>query len=87
LTSKIAQLVLEGFLKRGADPGTSLLTPTERRIVQLLAEGRSNKEVARFQNISVKTAEIHRAHIARKLAFKSMSDLVHYAVRNGIIEA
>jgi DNA-binding CsgD family transcriptional regulator len=63
------------------------LTPTERRIVQLLAEGRSNKEVARFQNISAKTAEIHRSHIARKLGFKSMSDLVHYAVRNGIIEA
>ena len=62
------------------------LTPAERRIVQLLAEGKSNKEVANAHNISVKTVETHRANIMRKLGMRSMSDLVHYAVRNQIIE-
>jgi DNA-binding CsgD family transcriptional regulator len=51
----------------------------------LLAEGRSNKEVAAELGISVKTAETHRANIMRKLNLQGTSDLVHYAVRNGII--
>jgi DNA-binding CsgD family transcriptional regulator len=60
------------------------LTAREREIVQLLAEGKSNKEVAAVLNISVKTAETHRANIMRKLNLHSTSDLVHYAVRNRI---
>jgi DNA-binding NarL/FixJ family response regulator len=86
-SSKIAQKVLEGYLKDSARGGAkSVLTPAERRIVQLLAEGKSNKEVANAQDISVKTVETHRANIMRKLGLRSMSDLVHYAVRNEIIE-
>jgi len=87
-SSKIARRVLDGYLKdRARVGGKSPLTPAERRVVQLLAEGKSNKEVANLQAITVKTAETHRANIMRKLGLRSMSDLVHYAVRNEIIEA
>jgi DNA-binding NarL/FixJ family response regulator len=87
-SSRIAQKVLAGYLKNSSrDDGKSHLTPAERRVTQLLAEGKSNKEVANLQGISVKTAETHRASIMRKLGLRSMSDLVHYAVRNEIIEA
>jgi DNA-binding NarL/FixJ family response regulator len=87
-SSKIARRVLEGYLRDAARGETkSPLTPAERRIIQLLAEGKSNKEVANLQDITVKTAETHRANIMRKLGLLSMSDLVHYAVRNEIIEA
>lgn len=63
----------------------SRLTPREREILQLLAEGKSNKEVAALLNISVNTAEAHRANIMLKLDFRSLADLVLYAVRNNII--
>jgi DNA-binding NarL/FixJ family response regulator len=62
------------------------LTSREREIVQLLAEGRSSKEVASSLGISVKTAETHRANIMRKLDLHSVSELVLYAVRNQIVE-
>src|ERR1700686_2999354 len=63
------------------------LTSREREIVQLLAEGKSSKEVASSLCISVKTAETHRANIMRKLELHSLSALVRFAVRNQIIEA
>ena len=85
-SSKIAQKVLEGYLRDLAPGCKSQLTPTERRVIQLLAEGKSNKEVASIEEIAVNTAETHRASIMRKLKLRSMSDLVHYAVRNEIIE-
>jgi len=62
------------------------LTPREREIVQLLAEGKGNKEIAEFLGISVKTAETHRANIMLKLNFHSITELVRYAVRNHIIQ-
>jgi DNA-binding NarL/FixJ family response regulator len=54
--------------------------------VQLLAEGNSNKDIARVLKISVKTAETHRSNIMRKMAFESLPELVRYAIRNNIIE-
>jgi len=63
------------------------LSPREREIVQLLAEGKSNKDVAAALGISVRTAEAHRASVLRKLGIDSIADLVRYAIRNGIIEA
>ncbi|MGB7846493.1 MAG: response regulator transcription factor [Candidatus Acidiferrum sp.] len=63
----------------------SRLTPREREILQLLAEGKSNKEVASLLGISVNTAEAHRANIMLKLDFHSITDLVLYAIRNNII--
>ncbi len=62
------------------------LTPREREILQLLAEGKSNKEIGNILAISVKTAETHRANIMLKLDFHSITELVRYAVRNKIIE-
>ena len=63
------------------------LTPREREILQLLAEGKGNKEIAEFLQISVKTAETHRANIMLKLDFHSITELVRYAVRNQIIQS
>lgn len=89
-TSKVARLVLEGYLRgpgeARAEAQANVLSAREREIVQLLAEGASNKEVARALDISVKTAETHRSNIMRKMQFESLSDLVRYAVRNKIIE-
>ena len=71
----------------GAERLARPLTPREREIVQLLAEGKSNKEIATFLKISVKTAETHRANIMLKLNFHSVTELVRYAVKNKIIQA
>ena len=64
-----------------------LLTMREREILQLIAEGKSNKEVSAQLNISVRTVENHRARIMRKLRLRSFSSLVRYAIRNKIVEA
>lgn len=88
-TSKVTQLVLEGYLRSAPEVPAAMptLSAREREIVQLLAEGRSNKEVAQRLAISVKTAETHRSNIMRKMAFDSLADLIRYAVRNKIIDA
>jgi DNA-binding NarL/FixJ family response regulator len=90
-TSKVASMVLAEYLKtqregrNGSSSSSSLLSPREREIVQLLAEGKTNKEVSATLNISVKTAETHRHHIMQKLELRSIADLVHYAIRNHIV--
>jgi DNA-binding NarL/FixJ family response regulator len=88
-TSKVARVVLEGYLRApSADtPESPVLSARELEIVQLLAEGKSNKDVARALGISVKTAETHRSNIMRKTGFGSLAELVRFAIRNGIIEA
>ena len=90
-TAKISEMMLEGFLKGGVvDPSKlapSSLTAREREIVQLLAEGKTNKEIAELLDISVKTVETHRSHIMEKLNLHSISELVRYAVRNELIQA
>ncbi len=72
--------------KQAGLPGEKL-SPRERQIMQLLAEGRSNKEVAMELGVSVRTVENHRARIMKKLQLRSLSDLVRHAIRNNIIEA
>ena len=88
-TSKVARIVLDGYLRAPAAEaaGPPVLSPRELEIAQLLAEGKSNKEVAKALAISVKTAETHRGNIMRKTGSTSLADLVRYAIRNGIIEA
>jgi DNA-binding NarL/FixJ family response regulator len=91
-TAKVAQVILDGYLRKGslsedATPVDSRLTPRQREILQLLAEGKSSKEVAVTLDMSVKTAETHRANIMRRLNCHSVTDLVRYAVRNEIIQA
>ena len=65
----------------------ALLTSREREVLQLLAEGQANKEVATALGITTKTAETHRARIMAKLEVHSMSEMVRYAIRNSIIQA
>ena len=93
-TAKVAQIVLDGYLDGNKPNGQETipssgtrLTPRQREVVQLLAEGKSSKEVAVALGLSVKTAETHRANIMRRLDCHSISELVCYAVRNNIIQA
>jgi DNA-binding NarL/FixJ family response regulator len=90
LTSRISEVLFRRFEQEsGGEKGgrpEAALTAREREIVQLLAEGRSNKEVAASLTISIKTVETHRASIMRKLNLDSLSDLVRYAIRHQIIE-
>jgi DNA-binding NarL/FixJ family response regulator len=86
-TSRVAENVLDSFLNRETKPSPKdRLTPREREVVQLLAEGKTSKEVAVALNLSVKTAETHRTNIMRKLDLHSVADLTLYAVRNGIVQ-
>jgi DNA-binding NarL/FixJ family response regulator len=84
-TSKVSSLVLKGYLNPSTRENPAL-TPREREIVQLVAEGKSTKEVADKLNISPKTAETHRTNIMRKLNLHSVSELVRYAIRNKLVE-
>jgi DNA-binding NarL/FixJ family response regulator len=89
LTSTVTEFVLDDYLHRKEEGNASpaALTPREREIIQLLAEGKSNKETAVALTVSVKTVEAHRANIMRKLRLRSVSDLVRYAIRNKIVQA
>jgi DNA-binding NarL/FixJ family response regulator len=91
-TSRATEVMLTSFSDGGpkqdvSEPLRDRLTTREREIVQLLAEGKSSKEVASSLNISVKTAETHRANIMRKLQIHTVIELVRYAIRNQIVEA
>ena len=89
-TSRVSEVVLGGYLGGAAaapaDGASSRLSPRERQIVKLVAESKSNKEVAHILQISVKTVESHRAHIMEKLGLHSVTELVRYAIRNNIVE-
>jgi len=91
-TTKVSEILFSKILNRAegsrdaSEPGQRL-SAREREIVQLIAEGKSNKEVAEALGISVRTAETHRASVLRKLNLNSVADLVRYAIRNKIIEA
>jgi len=89
LTSAVTEFVLDDYVQRvdAVDAGQPAVTPRERQIIQLLAEGKSNKESAAALGVSVKTIEAHRANIMRKLHLRSASDLVRYAIRNNIAQA
>ncbi len=88
-TSRVAQMMLDGYLRPQDDSepsGQGVLTPREREVIQLVAEGKSTKEVAMALSLSVKTAETHRTNLMRKLDLHSVAALTLYAVRNGIVQ-
>jgi DNA-binding NarL/FixJ family response regulator len=88
LTTRVTEVVLDGFLKGMADDAVGeALTPREREVLQLVAEGRSSKSIAAGLGVTVKTIESHRASLMRKLHLRTVADLVRYAVRNGLVEA
>jgi DNA-binding NarL/FixJ family response regulator len=91
-TSKVAEMVLHGYLEtrstslKPVASRTQSLTSREREVLTLVADGKSNKEVAVELKISVKTAEAHRINIMRKLNAHSVVDLVKYAMRNNMLQ-
>lgn len=89
-SGKISEMLLRGYLEgsRKTESETiPTLTPREREVVQLLAEGKSSKEVASILGTSPATVDTQRAKIMQKLDLHSVTDLVRYAIRNHIIEA
>lgn len=90
LTPKVSEVVLEGFLRIGDQPqqgerSQNRPTPREAEIIQLLAEGKANKEIASALGITVRTVETHRAKIMLKLGLHSLTDLIHYAIRHKMV--
>jgi len=85
----ISKILVEDYMRqlesRGAEDTYELLTNREREILQLLAEGKTNKDVANMLNLSLYTVETHRTHILQKLNLHSVPELILYAVRKGII--
>jgi DNA-binding NarL/FixJ family response regulator len=89
-TSKVSRLIVDGFLndrRIAAADEAVCITPRQREVVQLIAEGKSNREIGFILNITEKTAETHRANIMRRLNLHSVSEIVRYAVRNEVIQA
>ncbi|MGD0619679.1 MAG: response regulator transcription factor [Bryobacteraceae bacterium] len=86
---KVSQVLKEEYVNeleaRGAEDTWELLTDREREILQLVAEGKTNKEIAAVLNISTYTIDTHRGHILQKLNLHSAPELILYAVRKGII--
>ena len=88
-TPKVAQMMLDGYLRPHTESDAStqrILTPREREVIQLVAEGKTTKEIATTLSLSVKTAETHRTNLMRKLDLHSIADLTLYAVRSGIVQ-
>ncbi len=92
-TPKVAQKILDGYKSttsgkpRVGHKASAVLTPRQTEVVQLVAEGRTSKEVAAALGITVKTADTHRSNILRALNYHSRTDLIRYAIRNHIITA
>ena len=93
-TSRLAMTMAQNFmagrpgdviLDENGDP-SSPLTGRETQVVQLLAEGKSNKEAARMLGLSTRTIESHRNHVMRKMRFTNLADMVRFALRNNLIE-
>jgi len=97
LSPTISKQVVDGYLGRTSSPATApasgatdrsdldVLTPRQREILQLVAEGKSTKEVAQLLDLSAKTVETHRAQIMDRLGIRDLAGLVRYAVRTGLV--
>lgn len=86
-TTHVSRMIVEGFLRAKDGGDEDPLSSREREVLQLIAEGRSTKEIAYRLDVSVKTAESHRTNLMRKIGARSVADVVRYAVRTGIIAA
>lgn len=90
LSPEIASLVVESYLNREHEEGHSstvfmLLTPRERQILQLLAEGHTTRDIANMLYISQKTVDVHRQNISKKLQLHTLADLIKYAIKEGLV--
>jgi two-component system, NarL family, response regulator NreC len=85
----VSKVLLDDYVRKlkrsGADDAYDLLTPREREVLQLVAEGKSNKDIANLLNMSVYTVESHRSNLMEKLNLRGLPELILYAVRKGII--
>jgi two-component system, NarL family, response regulator NreC len=85
----VSRLLLDDYVRKlkrsGTEDAYDLLTPREREILQLIAEGKSNKDIANLLDLSVYTIESHRENLMKKLNLKGLPELILYAVRRGII--
>jgi two-component system response regulator NreC len=88
-SSEISKMLVEDYIReirtRGVEDSYDLLTAREREILHLLAEGKSNKEIAALLNLSVFTVETHRRNLQEKLNLHTFAELILYAVRKGVI--
>jgi DNA-binding NarL/FixJ family response regulator len=85
LSPAVSGAVLDDYRKNVSDP-VDMLTTREREVLQMIAEGKTNKEIANLLNLSVYTVDAHRGRIMEKLNMHSVTDLVRFAVRKGIID-
>ena len=85
----VSKVLLDDYVRKlkrsGTDDPFDLLTPREREVLQLVAEGKSNKDIANLLNLSVYTVESHRSNLMEKLNLRGLPELILYAVRKGII--
>ena len=85
----VSRLLVEDYVRqlqdRDIEDSYDLLTPREREILQLIAEGKSNKDIANLLNLSLYTVETHRSNILEKLNLHSVPELILYAVRKGVV--
>lgn len=87
LCSQVSKIVIDGFINRlskGDDSVYSVLTRREREVLQLIAEGKSTKVIAKELGISAKTIEWHRSQLMKKLGIQSIAELVKYAINEGL---
>ncbi|OAI41644.1 LuxR family transcriptional regulator [Planctomycetaceae bacterium SCGC AG-212-D15] len=85
ITAAVAKHVMKGFLEGGKTSSVERLSPRQREVLQLVAEGNSSKEIARKLNISVKTAEVHRSDLMKALDIHDVASLARYAIRVGLV--
>jgi two-component system, NarL family, response regulator NreC len=86
LTQSISRTIVQAFLQNTPVPGNPI-SDRERQVLQLVAEGKTTKEIASLLGISVKTAESHRSNLMEKLNIHDTAGLVRYAIRIGLIES
>jgi two-component system response regulator NreC len=85
LSPEVSGVILRDYRKHATNP-LDLLTSREREVLQLIAEGKTNKEIAGLLNLSIYTVDGHRARIMEKLNLHSVGELVRFAVRNGLVD-
>lgn len=85
----VSKVLLDDYVRKlrrsGTEDAYDLLTPREREVLQLIAEGKSNKDIANLLNLSVYTVESHRSNLMKKLNLRGLPEVILYAVRKGII--
>lgn len=87
LSPAISGAVVTAYLRKGSASASASLTTRERAVLQLIAEGKSTKDIAQSLDIAVKTADSHRTKLMKKLDIHEIAGLVRYAIRHGIIQA